>query len=74
MTEFTVNTVEDVKRIVEEIRLMKRDDEKAHIYEDELYEAVLICISQENFNLLEARLMAEEALKTKDIDFSRWCA
>jgi len=64
-------TVDDVREFVEEIRLSAGDDEVAHSMEDELYVAVLQAIAN---GADSPEKLAAEALKTKDIEFSRWCA
>lgn len=66
-------TVEDVKRIVEEIRDVRHDDERAHAMEDDLYKAVLCAIATYRTDNTAAQLAAE-ALKAHDIEFARWCA
>lgn len=64
-------TLQDVKNNVLKIYEMKGDDEAAHGEEDRLYEDVLREMVAGN---PEAQEMAKEALKTQDINFSRWCA
>lgn len=50
----------------------KDDAEVAHDMEDRLYEDVIRAIR--DGTCIDPRACCEEALKTKDIDFSRWCA
>jgi len=64
-------TVDDVREFVEDIRHAADDDEVAHSMEDELYVAILKAIANGADN---PEKLAAEALKTKDIEFSRWCA
>ena len=64
-------TREDVINAVEDIRMESEDDERAHSLEDDLYEQVLLAVINNN---PESKEMAKEALKTKEIKFSRWCA
>lgn len=64
-------TVDRVKELVAEIALCKEDDERAHGLEDALFEAVLEEISTGTSNAAE---LAIEVLKTREINFSRWCA
>lgn len=47
------------------------DPECAHDNEDELYQKVLEEVAKGN---PRARKMAELALKTKQLDFPRWCS
>lgn len=48
-----------------------RDDEKAHAAEDQLWEDTLFAIAMGAENPVK---LAKEALKTRQIKFSRWCA
>lgn len=61
-------TVEDVRNRVEAIRAKAYDDEVAHGMEDQLHQDVLRFLS------VRGNELAREALRTLDIDFSRWCA
>lgn len=67
----TVNDTKDVQLLVKQISDEQDDFEMAHDDEDKLYEAVLKEVVKGN---PEARSMAAEALKTKLIDFARYCA
>lgn len=66
-------TVDDVKGAVEIIRAWAEggDDEVAHNMEDALHADVLQAIATGADN---PEKLAAEALKTKDIEFNRWCA
>ncbi len=66
-------TVADVTAEVERIRAMRFDDEMAHNAEDELHQRVLAAIADGNTGDPPA-VLAREALKTRDIEFARWCA
>lgn len=66
-----VSDTEGVKLLVKQISDEQDDFEMAHDDEDDLYEAVLKEVVKGN---PEARSMAAEALKTKLIDFARYCA
>lgn len=66
-----IDTVEKVRALVADIAAEARDDEAAHCDEDSLHQAVLYAISQGAPNAAE---LAEEALKTGEIEFFRWCA
>ncbi|WP_303985888.1 hypothetical protein [Niallia circulans] len=65
-------TVDDVMKRVEDIRQVAEaeDDETAHGMEDELYAEVLKAIANGVDN---PEKLATEALKTLEIEFSRWC-
>lgn len=63
-------TLVSIKRAIEIIKIIGEDDgddEVAHAMERELHEQVLAELS-------ETSELAKEALKTKDLDFSRWFA
>lgn len=63
--------VEQVRDRVRRIDAARWDDEAAHGEEDTLHEDVLQAIADGADNPAE---LAQEALKTQDIDFARWCA
>lgn len=63
--------LKEVKKIVNDIKESVVDFEGAHELEDDLYEAVLKEVVSGN---PESKEMAREALKTKQIDFARYCA
>jgi len=56
---------------VNKIEAVAGDDERAHSMEDSLYEDVLRYMATLNH---ECSRLAVAALKTKEIDFERWCA
>lgn len=64
-------TVKDVRREVANIARMAGDDEGAHAAEDALHQEVLQAIAA---GAADAPALARAALKTRDIEFSRWCA
>lgn len=57
---------------VRDIEAMAGDDEAAHSEEDRLWESVLMAIA--NGETADPAACARAALKTKNIDFQRWCA
>ena len=63
--------LKEVKKTVNDIEESVVDFEGAHELEDDLYEAVLKEVVSGN---PESKEMAREALKTKQIDFARYCA
>jgi hypothetical protein len=65
-------TIDGVRECVETIAKVCDDDEVAHNLEDALYEAVLREFASGHDGAVPD--LAREALKTKDIDFARWCA
>jgi hypothetical protein len=65
-------TVGDVKRELARIREMAGDDEMAHSAEDDLWENVLRAIASRETD--DPAGIAAAALKTKTIEFARWCA
>lgn len=64
-------TVEDVEKRVAQIASVASDDEVAHIKEDGLWLEVLHVIAQGS---PLSRELATAALKTRELDFARWCA
>ena len=64
-------TVEDVRDMLGEIEAMAGDDEAAHMEQDRLYVRVLEHIANGDS---QHRLIAHEALKVREIKFSRWYA
>ena len=74
-------TLEYIKRTVNEIDQCD-DNEKAHAMEDKLHQDVLEWIATRpvlrdgelGVRTFSTRVLAAEAIKTKDIDFDRWCA
>ena len=70
MFEQTLDALDEVKRLV-----AKGDDEGAHGAEDDLQVLVLEFI-QEGTDLTpeNVRLLASLALRTKKLEFARWCA
>ena len=65
--------VDKIKSRVIEIRDISRDDERAHIFEDNLFHDFVVCIAEGNFEG-DIKEGAKEVLKSLDIDFARWCA
>lgn len=48
------------------------DAERAHAYEDDLYERIIQSIADGQCE--EPQVCCKIAIKTKDLNFSRWCA
>lgn len=65
-------TVALVREHVGKIAAIAGDDETAHAKEDELHQALLMAIADGACD--DPAACAAEALKTKQIDFERWCA
>ncbi len=63
--------VSDVTTGLAAIRAIADDDESAHGEEDELRARVLQAIAD---GATDPAALAAEVLKTRDIEFSRWCA
>jgi hypothetical protein len=64
-------TVEMVRARIERLKVVARDSEAAHEEEDAIHDDVLRAIAA---GADDAVALATEALKTLDIDFSRWYA
>ena len=62
----------DIRTMIGKIAEVLDDDEVAHREEDKLYELVLKVIATGDTD--DARGLAMEALKSKNISFSRWYA
>lgn len=62
-----------VRARVEQIAEMAGDPEVAHGAEDDLHGEVLRAIAERSTDPW-ARAVAEEALKSANLDFARWCA
>lgn len=65
-------TVHEVRERVAEIAAIARDDERAHVMEDELHQAVLRAIADGTAE--DPQALAAEAIRTAEIEFSRWYA
>ena len=64
--------LKEAKARVGDIKKGKDDDELAHGLEDKLYADFVRYIA--NGGKKDLRKIANELLKTEDIDFARWCA
>lgn len=64
--------LEELKNRIKDISECSGDDEAAHCMEDRLYFDLIKSISEEKCE--DIVLCCKEILKTKDIDFQRWCA
>lgn len=66
--------VSDVQKRLEDIanEADDGDNEAAHSMEDDLYFAVLKAIAEGKTD--DPQSLAREALKSADIEFTRWCA
>lgn len=62
-------TWQEVRERVEAIRAQADDPEVAHVMEDRLWFEVLSVMAQ-----WDGCEIAAEALKTREIEFPRWCA
>jgi len=64
-------TLQEIEAAVQNIVDLSWDPEVAHSREDDLYESVLRFIAS---GQSDAAPLAAAVLKTKDIEFTRWCA
>ncbi len=69
--EQPVMTIEEAQRRVDVIAASVGDDEGAHIEEDSLRNDILVAIAGGDANPVGLAMIA---LKTNDLNFSRWCA
>ena len=69
-------TIEETKAVVEKIREVGNyDPESAHMDEDSLMIQFIKAISKGEFHsIMEAKLIADEVLKTRELGFPRWTA
>ena len=66
-------TIEEIKQRVADIKAVGDNDfEASHGNEDNLHEDVLQAIADGDFG--EASKWADETLKSREIDFHRYCA
>jgi hypothetical protein len=63
--------MDTIKISIAKICEIRGDDERAHSWEDVLYQEFVKYIAERKDHLGK---MAREILKTQKIDFSRWCA
>ncbi len=64
-------TTAEIREAVERIRVMRYDNETAHVQEDDLWCKVLKDIAAGGYH---AKAKAQAALSTRDVDFERWYA
>lgn len=65
-------TLDEIQSRVQYIEAIKGDDESAHSQEDDLHETFIEYLA-DNYHG-EIADMANEILKTRKINFARWCA
>lgn len=65
-------SVDDVEKALRRIKRIRADDETAHMDEDDLHVEVLEAIAAGE--CADPVALAREALKSREIDFARWCA
>lgn len=64
-------TLAEIEQKAAEIEAAAHDPESAHSLEDELREQVLQTIAD---GCADPQALARAALKTRELDFERWCA
>ena len=67
-------TTEEINERLQKIEAMKDDDEMAHSEEDYLHQSFIAYVAELKEHLPELAAKAELVLKTREIDFARWCA
>lgn len=67
-------TKEDILYRINEINLLRFDNEVAHILEDALYSNFITCLSNGVYTIEEVIELANIVKSTEDIDFTRWYA
>ena len=63
--------MEELKKMLKQIKAVQNDDEHAHILEDSMRQYALKLISNDH---PESVKIAKLALSTSKLEFSRWCA
>ena len=64
-------TIEDAQKVVEQIKHISGDDERAHSLEDSLHYDVLRSIAE---GCSDPSGLAKAALESAELDFCRWYA
>ncbi len=64
-------TIKEIEGIIQKIISFRNDDEAQHGLEDALWEAVLVAIAD---GADDPGPLAAAALKTRELEFARWCA
>jgi hypothetical protein len=67
-----IRSIHDVRALISRIGEESDDDESAHAMEDGLYLGVLIAIADGLTAMDSPEDVAREALKAREISFSRW--
>lgn len=67
----SIDTPEDVYVCISLIEQLKADPETARSFESELHQKILALIAS-GLDYASCKIMAEVALKTRDVDFPRW--
>lgn len=67
------STIKGIRSFIADLAEMAGDAESAHSAEDQLHQGVLAIIANGEHDDSAAAL-AREALKSRDLDFPRWCA
>ena len=66
--------IQEIQEKVQHIRDIAGDDEMAHVEEDDLRAEFIRYVASSRHASAELREMANEVLKTEQIEFGRWCA
>lgn len=64
--------LEEIRELVNRIRLIKDNSKSAHLLEDFIYLSFVRFISTSDKVSVEIQGIAKEVLKTRDIDFPRY--
>ena len=66
-------TNQEIDERIARIKSESSNDERAHEMEKDLWEEVLVLVAS-GVPGCDAKYLAEKALKTRDLEFSRWFA
>lgn len=67
-------TTPEIKRRIAEIKRCRRDDEKAHVLQDALYQDFIKSVAGAEHSLEMLSEQANMVLSTNALKFERWCA
>ena len=66
--------IDYIKSVLEDITNAVDDDKAQHMLEDDLLWTFVTFIAKKDKINVDLKAMAAEILKSRDIDFNRWCA
>lgn len=64
----------EIKLRIASIKAVLDDSESCHAQEDDLYTDFIVALSKWEIPVKDIQKLSKEVLKTRALDFSRWCA